>query len=97
MNWSVRGLLDREVDLAALEDGPFLQGEIVEGLVVFRQGADLGRTGGGQIPLETQDDEAGALAVLEFLLFGIQGGNCRVAEIPDLEKFTLPPPREVKP
>ena len=30
-------------------------------------------------------------------LFGLQGGRCQVAEIPDLEKFTLPVPREVKP
>ncbi len=30
-------------------------------------------------------------------LFGLEGGNCRVAEIPDLEKFTLPRPRAVKP
>ena len=30
-------------------------------------------------------------------LFGLQGGCCRVAEIPDLEKLTLPPPRAVKP
>jgi outer membrane protein, heavy metal efflux system len=30
-------------------------------------------------------------------LFGLQGGRCQVAEIPDLDKLMLPPPREVKP
>jgi cobalt-zinc-cadmium efflux system outer membrane protein len=30
-------------------------------------------------------------------LFGVQGGCCRVAEIPDLEKLLLPTPAEAKP
>ena len=65
---------DLQLDVAAFQGAAFAVGEGVDRFVVGGQGADLGGTRGGQVALELEDHETGALAVFQLLLLGFEGG-----------------------
>ena len=52
----------------------FFQGEVGQGAVVGAEGADFLVATQGELALEDEHLEAGALAVFEFLLFRLVGG-----------------------
>src|SRR5436190_24141840 len=63
-------LLQLQRDLVALERRAFAEIQFVQRLVVDGQGPDFIRGGGGEVLLQLQHVEAGAFAVLVFLLLG---------------------------
>src|ERR1700761_9563530 len=77
-----RTLFDVQLDLVALQGGSFIEGQLGQGLVVVCQGLNLRGARGGEIALELQDEETGALARFHFFLFGLQRGLGKDARLP---------------
>ena len=46
------GLLRDDIDATVFEGAPLVESELGSGLIIIRQGADLGGAGGGQVPLQ---------------------------------------------
>src|SRR5439155_14236826 len=66
-------LLHLQRHMSPIQRRSFVLGNLGQGDIVIGQRADLGRAGGGEIALEAQYFETGALTAFEFLLFRPEG------------------------
>src|SRR5258706_7182181 len=69
-----RALLDFQIDSMPLQRAAFVEGELGQRLVVIGERLDFVAARGREVALQLEHLEAGALAVFEFFLLGLQRG-----------------------